>query len=157
MASSDYNTKRVKDLRDGEWFSLDNGETWHRAAVVGFGTVSVYVNALQGPDGGEDAPTTRIKADQLDMAAVHTYIDHTDPATFALAWLAEADRMPVGGPYVTAAAERSQPASFTVRHMTHTLSIPGASMLGWDLRRYLEHNPRPVPAYLQQRAAWREG
>lgn len=42
--------KQVKDLQDGEVFTLDGGDTWHVCAVVGFGTVSVYTDARRDDD-----------------------------------------------------------------------------------------------------------
>ena len=46
----------VADLRDGDVFSADQGQTWHTCAVAGFGTVSVYADLRRD----EDAPTGRI-------------------------------------------------------------------------------------------------
>lgn len=50
----------VDDLRDGDVFSLDEGETWHTCAVVLFGNVAVYATRVRG----DAAATTRIDADR---------------------------------------------------------------------------------------------
>lgn len=48
----------VAELGDGDLFSLDGGLTWHVAAVVLFGTVSVYTSERRD----DEAPTIRVNA-----------------------------------------------------------------------------------------------
>lgn len=52
----------VEDLRDGDAFSADQGQTWHTCAVVGFGTVSVYCDARRG----DEAPTRRLALERVE-------------------------------------------------------------------------------------------
>lgn len=59
-------TRRVEDLRDGDFFSLDNGRTWHTCAVVLFGSVAVYTGARRD----DDAPTVRVDADRDQLCTV---------------------------------------------------------------------------------------
>jgi hypothetical protein len=50
-------TATVRDLEDGDLFSLDGGQTWHIAWGVQFGTVSVWANYT-------GAPLVRIPAEE---------------------------------------------------------------------------------------------
>ncbi|PXY25429.1 hypothetical protein [Prauserella muralis] len=50
---------KVKDLVDGDEFSVDGGLTWYICAVVLPGNVAVYISDRRD----DDAPTIRIEAE----------------------------------------------------------------------------------------------
>ena len=58
----------ASELRDGDWFSLDN-KHWHVCAVnmSQMGTVSVYATGARG----DDAPTVRVEMPRNDDTLVY--------------------------------------------------------------------------------------
>ncbi len=65
-APATYRTGVVKELADGEVFSVDGGKTWYVFAVHGFDTLSVYYDERRD----QDADTVRVDADEDDACLV---------------------------------------------------------------------------------------